>query len=223
MITVHSKNININIKHLTFTLFRKNKKLQRIRLKSFLPIKNMVKLMSIIKVISSVLMLSLRKLVFNEIVTILSLVSTESNKKIDFISSVLLKKYIKAKYLTFISNQSTISKSHAQKIGTNDFMLLLAFLRSLFFLNGYTKQLLGNPMDVNPTSLPINIKKFTVLRSPHTDKKSREQFKWLYYTYSLALTNCFNFMDIVNDYSILHDNISIVIKRAKVMRFNNNI
>ncbi len=27
-----------------------------------------------------------------------------------------------------------------------------------------------------PVLLPTNIKKYTVLRSPHTDKKSREQF-----------------------------------------------
>jgi small subunit ribosomal protein S10 len=28
-----------------------------------------------------------------------------------------------------------------------------------------------------PVLLPVNIRKYTVLRSPHTDKKSREQFE----------------------------------------------
>ena len=30
---------------------------------------------------------------------------------------------------------------------------------------------------VGPVLLPVQIKKYTVLRSPHTDKKSREQFE----------------------------------------------
>ena len=37
-------------------------------------------------------------------------------------------------------------------------------------------------------SLPFLKKKFTVLRSPHIDKKSREQFEWTHYKKSLFLS-----------------------------------
>ena len=36
-------------------------------------------------------------------------------------------------------------------------------------------------------SLPTIIKKYTVLRSPHIDKKSREQFEWKRYKKSIIL------------------------------------
>jgi len=36
-------------------------------------------------------------------------------------------------------------------------------------------------------SLPTLKKKFTVLRSPHIDKKSREQFEWTHYKKSIFL------------------------------------
>lgn len=39
-------------------------------------------------------------------------------------------------------------------------------------------------------SLPIKIQRYTVLRSPHVDKKSREQFEIK--TYSKLLTVCFD-------------------------------
>ena len=39
----------------------------------------------------------------------------------------------------------------------------------------------------NQISFPTIIKKYTVLRSPHIDKKSREQFEWKRYKKSIFL------------------------------------
>ena len=41
--------------------------------------------------------------------------------------------------------------------------------------------------DQKVISLPTLKKKFTVLRSPHIDKKSREQFEWTHYKKSIFL------------------------------------
>jgi small subunit ribosomal protein S10 len=53
-----------------------------------------------------------------------------------------------------------------------------------------------NGMSINTTgfaSLPIKTERFTVLRSPHVDKKSREQFEIKFY--SKILSTSFNFED----------------------------
>jgi small subunit ribosomal protein S10 len=47
-----------------------------------------------------------------------------------------------------------------------------------------------NLNDVSIVSLPIRIKRFTVLRSPHIDKKSREQFEIKHYNKLLVV--CYN-------------------------------
>ena len=63
--------------------------------------------------------------------------------------------------------------------------------KNLFLLNKYTviiKQLLNliGPSIVNKT--PVQIKKFTILRSPHVNKKAREQFETRTYTRVIQVT-----------------------------------
>ena len=51
-------------------------------------------------------------------------------------------------------------------------------------------------------SLPTKIKKITVLRSPHIDKKSREQFQLKKYKHSMIIT-AVNFQDVLIFFEIL--------------------
>lgn len=50
-------------------------------------------------------------------------------------------------------------------------------------VTGYQKE------NFNQITLPKKRKLFTVLRSPHIDKKSREQFEFIYYTKKLFIQN----------------------------------
>jgi len=57
--------------------------------------------------------------------------------------------------------------------------------KNLFILNRYTiiiKQLLDLIGSSIVYKIPVQIKKFTVLRSPHVNKKAREQFEIRTYT-----------------------------------------
>lgn len=56
------------------------------------------------------------------------------------------------------------------------------------------------------TTLPTLKKKFTVLRSPHIDKKSREQFEWTRYKKSLFL--CFQKTSVLSLFLFLLKNSS---------------
>ena len=47
---------------------------------------------------------------------------------------------------------------------------------------------LNHPDQERVVSLPTLKKRFTVLRSPHIDKKSREQFEWKRYKKSITLS-----------------------------------
>ena len=53
-------------------------------------------------------------------------------------------------------------------------------------INNYLKNLPQKNME-RVVSLPTCKKKYTVLRSPHIDKKSREQFEWKRYKKSIFL------------------------------------
>ena len=53
-------------------------------------------------------------------------------------------------------------------------------------INNYLKNLPQISLE-RVVSLPTCKKKYTVLRSPHIDKKSREQFEWKRYKKSLTL------------------------------------
>lgn len=42
---------------------------------------------------------------------------------------------------------------------------------------------------IGPNRLPNNIKRWTVLKSPHIDKKSREQFEWIVHKRYFEISN----------------------------------
>lgn len=50
--------------------------------------------------------------------------------------------------------------------------------------------------EVNNYRLPFKIKKYTLNRSPHIDKKSREQFKMVKYRHILNIS-CFNLESVI--------------------------
>ena len=66
-----------------------------------------------------------------------------------------------------------------------DNLLIEKTLEKILQINNYlTQKNLGRV-----ASLPTLKKRFTVLRSPHIDKKSREQFEWKRYKKSIRLSS----------------------------------
>lgn len=63
----------------------------------------------------------------------------------------------------------------------------IAFVKKIqLLLNPHSKHMFKN---LNKISLPKKRKLFTVLRSPHIDKKSREQFEFIWYKKKLFVQN----------------------------------
>nr|QES94782.1 ribosomal protein S10 [Trebouxia lynnae] len=86
-------------------------------------------------------------------------------------------------YIHTSINKISIIKNYLDKKGkTNSLELLKKNQYSFFLLN--KQKIKSAPKMIN---LPTLKKKFTVLRSPHIDKKSREQFEWTRYKKSLFL------------------------------------
>ena len=61
-------------------------------------------------------------------------------------------------------------------------------INKILQISNYLKTLSKKPLLQKQIRLPTKKKKFTVLRSPHIDKKSREQFEWVRYKESIFLS-----------------------------------
>lgn len=94
------------------------------------------------------------------------------------VNNYLHKAYLLSKYLRHLSSNTIIfSKPRNNSNSYFDLFIFLGLLVYSFNLNTILKGLLLFSTVLRIVFLPTRKKMITILRSPHTDKKSREQFK----------------------------------------------
>lgn len=116
--------------------------------------------------------------------------------------------YFSTFYLTYFnySNLYDICAIYNTKLMYIYILNVLSFYFFFFYISFFSCNLLFFfSLSINFASLPNKLVKFTVLKSPHTDKKSREQFELK--TYKKVLSYPYFFFDFYN-YLFYHKHIS---------------
>ena len=87
-------------------------------------------------------------------------------------------------YYSFISSLNIDTESHLCTTTTNT--TLYIYLNALHFYFAYLLLSEQSILKFGTYTFPKKLKTFTVLRSPHVDKKSREQFHLIEYKYTFS-------------------------------------
>lgn len=137
-------------------------------------------------------------------------------QQITTVSNGLISNTINTEWVTVLDNyfkSNTSSTNISYKLfGMKNIYLLCNILCNYIYMN-FIILSIPSVSGSNIVSLPKKTKSFTVLRSPHTDKKSREQFKLVQYSHF--------FMDRLGIFNLIFNEYKILLMSSLLLQFQN--